>query len=130
MMKRRVHMIVVLAVVSGCVPAFVDRTDLSSLSPIERSAALQVRLLLPGDSVPTGAQFIGDVDGFSCKHLTTDPPSTRAAAFQQLQVRAYRLGANAVANVSCTGAGTDAFGTNCWNSVSCGGTAIKISETR
>jgi uncharacterized protein YbjQ (UPF0145 family) len=123
--KRWAH-VVALAVVASCGP-FVPRTDLSSLSPAERNAALQVKLLLPGDAVPTGAQFIGDVDGFSCKNVLTDPPATRAAAFQQLQVRALRLGANAVANVTCTGAGTDALGTNCWNSVSCGGTAIKIS---
>ena len=117
--------VLVLVALMGCIPAFVD----SDLATTEHSAALQVRLLLVGEPVPAGAQFLGDVDGLSCRHLATEPPATVAVALPQLQVHAYRLGANAVANVSCTGSGISAFGINCWNAVYCGGTAIKTLGT-
>jgi hypothetical protein len=95
-MVGRYTAVAVLTLLAACVPAFVDRTDLASLSPEERTAALQVRLLNPDQPVPARAVFLADVEGFSCKHLLTDPPATRTAALQQLQVRTHRLGASAV----------------------------------
>jgi uncharacterized protein YbjQ (UPF0145 family) len=42
-----------------------------------------------------------------------------------MRVQAAKLGANAIMDVTCNEAGADAFGTNCWKSVSCKGAAIK-----
>lgn len=111
---------------AGCFPPRVDTIDLSTLSPAERVAAAKVRVLPPGAPIAADADYLGPVEGFSCKHLLWDPPASESAALEQMRVRALRMGATAVADFTCTASGTDAYGTNCWNAVQCGGTAVRV----
>jgi uncharacterized protein YbjQ (UPF0145 family) len=58
--------------------------------------------------------------------LLTDPPATQGDALQQLQVRVMRLGGNAVGNVTFDTRGTDTLGTNCWQTVTASGLALRL----
>jgi uncharacterized protein YbjQ (UPF0145 family) len=55
----------------------------------------------------------------------TDPPATQGDALQQLQLLALRAGANAVSNVTFDARGTDTWGTNCWQTVTASGFAVR-----
>lgn len=74
---------------------------------------------------PTNIErYIGPVEAWSCKFLMTSKPATKSDAIAQLRVKALRLGANAVIGVTYDNKGTDAFGTNCWETVHAAGTAV------
>jgi uncharacterized protein YbjQ (UPF0145 family) len=125
-MKIKSAMVVVCVIFSavGCTP-FVDVLDVKSVPAPERAAASSLQIMGVGTH-PNNAQYIGPVEGTSCKHWLTDPPSSMANATEQLKIKALRMGANAVMDYSCTSSGTDTYGTNCWSSISCAGTAVKI----
>lgn len=122
-MRQLVVGAVVLSV-AGCGP-FIPITDLNKVPPETMRAAMNVALIKPGDQTPKVAEYLGQVAGHSCKHMTWDPPPSSNDALLRLRVEAARKGANAVADVTCNQAGTDTFGTDCWASVSCKGVAIK-----
>lgn len=124
-MLKRLGVVVLVSGVAACAP-FVDVLDVSKVPQSERAAALNIELVPPGSPRPGKMTFIGPVEATSCKHWMTDPPSSRANATEQLKVKALRMGGDAVIDYSCDGAGTDAYGTNCWNSVTCAGTAVKL----
>ena len=114
---------------SGCIGPFVDVIRMDRVPASERAAALQVRVFPLGTTIPADAQVIGPVQANSCKNLLTDPPATQGDALQQLQVRVVRLGGNAVGNVTFDTRGTDTLGTNCWQTVTASGIALRVSAT-
>ena len=69
-------------------------------------------------------QIVGAVVGHSCKHLLWDPAATEDAAMRQMKVDAAQSGASAITAVRCHAKQTS-LGTNCWESVSCAGTALR-----
>lgn len=79
-----------------------------------------------GSPAPQVKQALGSVTAYSCKHLLWDPPATRSDATNQLKLKAYRMGADAVVEVTFAERGTDAFGTNCWETVQASGRAVRI----
>lgn len=70
---------------------------------------------------------VGIVQGYSCKNKMWDPPATTEAAVDQLRFRASALGGNAITGLVCDAHGTS-VGTNCWESVKCQATALRIGE--
>jgi hypothetical protein len=106
--------------------SFVDVVDMNKVAPEQRAAAIKVRLIPPGGQQPANFSYIGPVEANSCKNMMWDPPSSQSNAMEQLRYKALRAGGNAVMDFACTSSGTDAYGTNCWNSVQCGGTAIRV----
>lgn len=128
-MPKRFGALALTCCISACAP-FVDVLDVSKVPQSERAAALNVELVPAGSPRPSMMTFIGPVEATSCKHLLTDPPSSRANATEQLKIKTLRMGGDAVIDYSCDSAGTDAHGTNCWNSVACGGTAVKVSRQK
>ena len=51
-------------------------------------------------------------------------PASKGNALTQLKVRAVELGANGVIDITFDYSGTDAWGTNCWESIQASGTAV------
>ena len=112
---------------SGCVP-FVDVVKMDKVSLEQRASTAKVQVFPSGMYHSEKFDFVGPVEGYSCKHLTTDKPASESDATEQMRYKAMLMGANAVMDYSCTKNGTDTLGTNCWNTVQCGGTAILIKD--
>lgn len=127
-MQRSIVVSLILAV-SACGP-FIPVMDLRKVPPETMQAALQVEVALIGFTNPSPQErYLGQVQGNSCKNLMTDPPPSTNDAILRMRVEAVRLGANAVIDVACDDGGTDAWGTNCWASVTCKGTAVRLRST-
>jgi hypothetical protein len=112
----------------ACAP-FVDRMKMSEVPPSELQASLSIQVIDQTLPQPTNIEkVIGPVEAWSCKHLMTSKPATKSDAIAQLRVKALRLGANAVIGVTYDREGTDALGTNCWNTVHAAGTAVQLRQ--
>lgn len=77
---------------------------------------------------PAIMAVVAPISGFSCQHLSSDPPASKGAALMQLRVIAQENGANAVIDVAFDTRGADPFGTNCWQSVQASGMAVKLRK--
>jgi hypothetical protein len=117
------------ASLAACSP-FVPITDMSKVAQTDRAAAASVRIYRIGENIPPGGAYIGPVQGYSCRFLLNDPPASTSAAVEQVKYHTLIAGGNAVTDFSCTLNGADAYGTNCWGSVQCAGTAMKVSDSR
>ena len=111
----------------ACVPPRVPVEDLANVSSEIVAESSRVAIYLVGDNV-SFQQMLGPVEAYSCKHLTSDPPASKGDALKRLRLNAYRLGANAIVDVTFDSKGTDAFGTNCWESVFASGNAVLIQR--
>ena len=105
---QRWALLPVLVVLAGCADRRVPVIDMATVTPAELTAATNVRVFTTEQPPPKAEHAIGPVAAFSCKYLTTDPPASKGDALQQLQLKAARLGANAVINVTFDLRGTDA----------------------
>jgi len=124
-MKRRALAGVLAGLMTVSCGPFIPVTKLDKVPPETMTQALNVRIYRAGVETPRVTQSFGQVLGNSCKNLMTDPPPTTNDALLRLRIDAVQKGANAVMDVTCDQAGTDAWGTNCWSSVSCKGNAIR-----
>lgn len=112
---------------SACGPRpWAQGINMSKVPPDEAKAALAIRVFDQTLPPPTPGTIIGEVRATSCKNKVWQPPATRGDALAQLRLKALRMGANAVIAVTYDEHGTDALGTNCWNSVTATGTAVKM----
>ncbi len=127
MLLKRFLLLSLPLAVTACTP-FVNVVDMSKVPTKERAAAMNVEVIPVGAVMPQKMAFVGPVEATSCKLLLTDPPASTANATEQLQIKALRLGGNAIIDYACDRSGTDALGTNCWNSVTCAGTAVKVAK--
>lgn len=116
-----------LALLSGC-GTFVPVEDLSEVPPEQLQKALHVRVftLESGAEYPEIKTYLGEVSAYSCKHMTWDPPASKGDALKRLRLEALRKGADAVIDVTFDTRGTDAWGTNCWQSVYASGQAVVL----
>lgn len=114
----------------GCVGprGWVEPVDLKAVPMEERAAASAVRIYETGQAPPSQLTALGDVRATSCKNKTWDPPATKGDALQQLRLRAHRLGATAIIDVVTDERGTDTWGTNCWESVTVSGIAVRVEQ--
>jgi hypothetical protein len=117
------------AALTACGP-FVPVTDVSTVPREKVDMAYRVRVFTVGSNVnyPEVEQFLGAVTAYSCKNLLWDPPASQGDALQQLRLKAVGLGADAIIDVTFDTRGTDAFGTNCWESVRASGVAVRFKK--
>jgi uncharacterized protein YbjQ (UPF0145 family) len=75
---------------------------------------------------------ISDLEGNSCKNLAWDPPASQEDAVTQLKSKADGLGANGLSNLACSSSvmGATSLVANCWSSVTCKATAIKVGSAQ
>lgn len=105
-------------------------TDLSKVPKEKLRASLQVRTFVVGNEAahPNVTDYLGEVTAYSCKQMPTDPPASQGNALTQLRLKALDLGADGIIDVTFDVRGTDAFGTNCWESVQASGTAVRFER--
>lgn len=96
-------------------------------STLVNSARVKI-YTIDNPNIPADFEFIEEISAYSCKHLLTDPPASKGDALKRLKIEAYERGANAVIEVTFDTRGTDAWGTNCWETVQVSGIAVKIPE--
>jgi hypothetical protein len=111
--------------ISACGPR-VERIKMASVTPAEEQAAIRVRIFPVGSTYPEVIRHLGPISAFSCKNKVWDKPASTGDAFAQLRLKALRMGANAVIDVTSDTRGTDTWGTNCWESVQAEGTAVVV----
>lgn len=111
---------------TACSP-FVEVLEVKKVPQEERLAAKEVRILEPEEARRTAWESITPLEATSCKFLITDGPATLSDALEQLKIKALRAGANALTGLSCNREGTS-LGTNCWQSVSCTATAVRVDK--
>lgn len=99
---------------------------MSEQNPQEVAASLNVKVYEGSSFTGTVKTYLQSISAFSCKNQAYDPPPTKGDALSQLRLKAARLGANAIVNVYFDTDGTDAWGTNCWKSVTASGDAVVI----
>lgn len=114
---------------AGCGPnRQLEHINVSQIPQDEISKAFNVKVYEGGAAHPTVVQFIANLDATSCKNLMWDAPPTKGDALTQLRLKALRLGATAIIEVHFDTQGTDAFGTNCWKSITASGTAVVLQR--
>jgi uncharacterized protein YbjQ (UPF0145 family) len=125
-MRRSV--IAVLALLASACAPFVPVVDLTKVPPADRNEALKIRVFTieSAGSYPEIAQVLGEVRAYSCKSLPTDPPASKGEALTRLRLEALKLHADAITDVTFDTRGTNAWGTNCWESVQASGQAVRL----
>lgn len=91
---------------------------------LQSSYAVQIYTVDSVATRPDVKDFLGPIEAFSCKLLSTDPPASKGDALIQLRLNALKQGATGVVDVTFDVRGTDAWGTNCWESVQASGVAV------
>jgi len=116
------------ALLGGCIGPNpqMDVIKVAELDAATVSHAQRVQVLPAGYQPGMIRSTLGMVNATSCKNKTWDPPPTRGDATMQLRVKAAAKGANAIANVTYDEQGTDAWGTNCWSSITASADAILL----
>jgi uncharacterized protein YbjQ (UPF0145 family) len=114
-------------VFTACSP-LVPVTDLTKVPPSDVAESMNIKVYTIDSSAqhPPITQVLGNVTAYSCKFLPTDPPASKGDALKRLRLEALKLHANAVVDVTFDTRGTDAFGTNCWESVQANGQAVLL----
>ena len=117
MRKLTLPMLAILAVtLSGCVGPLVEVNDVSMMTPVAKEIPIT-------DAPIASAKVLGEIEGYSCKNKVWDPAPSRAAADDQLRIKARALGANAIASVAYEKQGTTLM-PNCWSSIRAHGVAV------
>ena len=125
-MKNFIIVLTILAL-TGCA-TFVPVTDVSKIPKETLQKAYKIKTYTAGSDInyPEIKEYLGDITAYSCKHLMTDPPASKGNALTQLRLKALELGANGIIDVTFDSRGTDAWGTNCWESVQASGVAVRF----
>ena len=125
MIRKLVVCLFGIGLLSAC-GTFVPVLDVSEVPPEMRAQALNISIFTLGGAArrPTATNVIGPVEAYSCKHMMTDPPASRANALEQLRIKALGMGADAIFDVTFDKSGTDVLGTNCWEAVYAAGLAV------
>jgi uncharacterized protein YbjQ (UPF0145 family) len=71
-------------------------------------------------------RLVRSVTATSCSMKTWDPEPTPEDAIDQLRVKAARLGANGITNVTCERPEGVSLGMTCWASLTCHAAAIVL----
>lgn len=120
--------VAVAALMGGCIGPNpqMDVIKVTELDAATVSQAQRVQVLPAGYQPGIVRSTLGMVNATSCKNKTWDPPPTRGDATMQLRVKAAAKGANAIANITYDEQGTDAWGTNCWSSITASADALVV----
>jgi hypothetical protein len=77
--------------------------------------------------MPARAVVLAPITATSCKNKMWDPAATNENATAQLRLLSRQRGGTAVGNLVCEIQEGTSLAKNCWESVTCTGTAIKIA---
>jgi hypothetical protein len=112
---------VLLLLPSGCGP-FVDvvKLDQSTKADVRREVGIYNGI------APDKYQAIKAVKATSCQNKIEDPIPSWGDAVDQLRYKTWALGANGIIDLKCGRLEGDSLARNCWSSVTCEATAIKI----
>ncbi len=111
---------------SGCIGPLVDVTKVDDATAVDLEKAIVV---LEPASTPRSAAVLGPLTATSCMNKLWDKPATKEDAVSQLRHHARVRGANAVGNLMCEQTEGTSLAKNCWSSVTCSGSAMRIAQT-
>lgn len=118
--------LVASATITGCAPFIdVEKVDAATAQKLRAQVAVYVQDRLKGRDY----KVLQQIEATSCKHLLWDPNATPQDATDQLRLKATRLGANGLLNVSCGGVEGSferMMSVNCWETVTCKAAAIEL----
>jgi uncharacterized protein YbjQ (UPF0145 family) len=114
--------LVLSAALSGC-GTFVETHEVTQ----ETTARLddEIRVYQPAELASRKYTTLYGLESWSCKNKLWDPDPTRSDALAQMKLKAREAGANGIKDIYCSSEGTS-LATNCWSSMRCVGTAIKV----
>lgn len=122
----RVILVLALGVCcSGCVGPLVPVTRVDDLTATELQQTIPT---FEAKVTPSKATVLGPLTATSCKNKLWDKDATSEDATNQLRLLSRQRGGNAVGNLVCENTQGTSLATNCWASVTCTGTAIKVAE--
>jgi RcsF lipoprotein len=121
--KKTVAIIMFSVSVSGCGP-FVETHPVTMEESARLSAEIKI-IYQPSELSSLKYTTLQRLEAWSCKNKFTDPDPTRSDALAQMRMKASAIGANGIKDVYCSNQGTSLM-TNCWSSILCDGTAIKV----
>ncbi len=111
--------------VSGCGP-FVEVVKVDE--PAARDLRSRIKIY-PADALATGQyKILGSVSAISCKSMFWDPDATPENATEQILLKVEQQGGNAITNLICDPKAGTSLGKNCWNTVTCHASAIRVSD--
>jgi hypothetical protein len=111
------------AALSGCFGPFVETHQVTQ----ETAARLndEIKVYQPAELASLKYATLYGLESWSCKNKLWDQDSTRSDALAQMKLKARQAGANGIKDIYCSSEGTS-LATNCWSSMRCIGTAIKV----
>jgi predicted house-cleaning NTP pyrophosphatase (Maf/HAM1 superfamily) len=122
---RIIIAVVLPALCAGCVGPLVPvtRVDNSTASELQQTVRTY-----EARETPSNAAVLGPVTSTSCMNKLWDKPASNDDATNQLRLLSRQRGGNAVGNLVCESTQGTNLATNCWASVTCTGTAIKVAD--
>jgi hypothetical protein len=109
---------------AGCIGPLVQVTKVDETTAAELDSTIPV---YEARDTPQRATVLGPVTATSCKNKMWDPAATSENATAQLRLLARQRGGTAVGNLVCENQEGTSLAKNCWESVTCTGTAIKVA---
>lgn len=121
----RVLVIGFALLLSGCVGPLVPVTRVDDSTAVELNQTIRT---YEGRETPANATVLAPLTATSCKNKLWDKDATNEDATNQLRLLSRQRGGNAVGNLVCEQQQGTSLATNCWASVTCTGTAIKVAN--
>lgn len=118
-----------LLALPGCT-TFVPVVDVSKVPKETLQEAYRIKAYetTASTNYPEISEYLGNITAYSCKFMMWDPPASKGDALIQLRLKALELKADGIIDLTYDSRGTDAFGTNCWQSVQASGVAVKMKR--
>jgi hypothetical protein len=111
----------------GCVGPLVPVTRVEEATAAELDQTIRT---FGARETPGSAVVLGPVTATSCKNKIWDKDATTGDAINQLRLLSRQRGGNAVGNLVCEQPQGTSLATNCWASITCTGTAIRMAQSR
>lgn len=118
--------VILTFLVSGCIGPLVPVTHVDDPTASELGQTIRT---YEARETPVGAVVLAPITATSCKNKLWDKDATNEDATNQLRLLSRQRGGNAVGNLVCEQSEGTSLAKNCWASVTCTGSAIKVAET-
>lgn len=116
---------IIAPLLSACVGPLVPVTRVEQTTAVELTEAIQV---FDARETPATATILGPLTANSCKNKLWEKDASNDDAIAQLRLMSRQRGGNAVGNLVCEKPQGTSMATNCWASITCTGTAIRIGD--
>jgi hypothetical protein len=123
---RILGIVVVCAALGGCIGPLVPVTHVDDSTAVELDQTVKTFAAI---ETPPNSAVLGPIIATSCKNKIWDKDATAEDATNQLRLMARQRGGNAVGNLTCENQEGTSLAKNCWASVTCTGTALKLAAT-